>query len=113
MNREKKLTREVEKTMASLDHFEAIKAGPDFYSQVDKKIRNLSKPQKNSFKPRFGFPLLRPALLIIIILFNLVSIVLLLQEREPGQDSRDEYIATLMDEYNLVQSNYYFNYEDK
>lgn len=113
MSDKKRIEQEVEKTLDCLDHFRRIQPTASFSERVISKMYNPDRQGRRSFRPGLGSLSLRPALLLILLLLNLISVYFSLRESGPTRHSRGEYIVSLADEYNLNQANFFLNYNDE
>jgi hypothetical protein len=69
---------EVERTLASLDHMERLSAGPAFSARLMARLdsgEGQVASRRLPLIPRVFVPVLRPALLAILVLGNLLTIV--------------------------------------
>ena len=109
MSKEKLIEQQVEATLNYLDKFESVEASPGFYTRLLQKIQHPGRQKIFSQKQLFSFVVLKPILLILIILFNLITALLILPGRDQAQDNRQKYLKSLISEYNLNQSRSYFD----
>jgi len=107
MSKEKRIEQEVEKTLDCLDQFQRIDPNSSFSTRVISKIHGSDNQRRRSFRPILSYLNLKPVLLLILILFNLVSAFLLLWNDEAPQNSKNEYILSLIDEYDLNYTGYF------
>lgn len=71
------IRREVEQTMASMDKMEILEAGPYFFQKVNARLRQHERQTLPGFLGWVNTVVLRPAVLTIIVLINLVSAVVM------------------------------------
>jgi len=78
MDKRKRVREEVEKTMSLLDRMENLEAGPFFYTRVEARLRSKEREEKLKQPGIFGVKVLKPALLALLLVANLISAVFFL-----------------------------------
>lgn len=101
MNKEDRIEQEIAKTLACLDNIENIEAGPYFYSRLRAKLETPVEPREHWYRRLFGMQLLRPAFLILLVVVNLITAVLVLQNKSGSVDYRGEHLSAVAEEYSL------------
>ncbi len=101
MSKNKNIQKEVEKTLSSLDDWRKIKTDPYFYTRLSVKIENRGQSKRLVWF--FDSPILRPALIAIALLVNVLSISYYLSSNNIDTQSND--LASLFaEEYMLDMS---------
>jgi len=88
--------------MNSLDNWKSIETDPFFYTRLRVRIKN--NIESTSFNWFFDSPLLRPSLIAIALLINILSINYYLSHTEYFQEQSTDFAAVFNDEYLLDQS---------
>jgi hypothetical protein len=101
MKREKRIEEEVEKTLRCLDEMDQIESSPYFLARLQARIREMEEEKPSFFTRLFGGRGLRPALLGLMVVLNLVSTVLIWQRTHGRSTDRSQYLSALVDEYSL------------
>lgn len=107
MEKKEQIENEVQKTLQSFDQKETIECSPFFYTRLQEKIRGLEEKKRFSAKQVFGMKVLLPAFVLLIVLFNILSLALVSRKSAYQSDIRKEYISELADEYAMSPSEYY------
>ena len=95
---------EVERTMACLDGLERLEAGPDFLARVRRRVAGEDRqPVPTPWRRPFFAPLLRPALLAVLILANLFTIVLVARAGRTRDAARAASVQAVASDYALTQ----------
>jgi hypothetical protein len=109
MKTRERIEEEVEKTLRCLDEIEEIEPSPFFSARLQAGIRELEE-EKVSFLTRlFGVRGLRPALLGLMVVLNLVSAVLIWQRTHGRSTDRSQYLSALVEEYSLKGGDTYLS----
>ncbi len=107
MERKEHIEQEVEKTLRCFETIENIESDPFFYTRLQAKIRDLEEKKKPARHPGFSIGYyLRPALLVLLVVFNILSAVLVFRGSDTQSDVRQYYLTTFADEYALNQDEY-------
>jgi len=101
MSKSKNIQSEVEKTLNSLDNWKKIEADPYFYTRLSVRLENRAQPKLFSWF--FDSPILRPALIAIALLINVLSVSYLLSSNNNVAKSTD-FANLFAEEYMLDQS---------
>jgi hypothetical protein len=74
MDKQKDIPEEVEKTLNAMDSMDRLEAGPFFYVQIQAKMAQRRKAKASRWFPAIhGDTILRPVLLVMLILVNVLS----------------------------------------
>lgn len=112
MNREKKIKEEVEKSMNQLDNFKRVESNPYFYTRFQAKLKSTDEREYTSVWDVISSKILRPVLLTLIILANIISVVVAFDTKQQVE-SQDTYITAFAEEYSLNQDDTsLFNFND-
>lgn len=101
-DRKQQIQEHVDDAMALLEQQAPIKAGPWFQSHVQKKLQRLSEPDGSKWS--WGTVLLRPAILLVVVAFNLTTVFAALTPSTDAEDARQTYLNTIASEYQLSVS---------
>jgi hypothetical protein len=100
---------EVNKTLECFDTFEQIEPNPFFAARVQANIEALERRKAEKKAPvRFGR--LRPALVAVMLVLNILSAVTaitVLRTKDTQEETRKRYLAAVIEEYSLNQNEYY------
>ena len=116
MDKRKRVREEVEKTMSLLDRMENLEAGPFFYTRVEAKLRSKEREKKIKLPGFLGAGVLKPALLVLLLMINLVSAVFfLVGSKDTGlaEDNYRPYASQLAREYWPSQDTYDISLAEK
>ena len=113
MKREKRIEEEVNKTLRCLDEIEAIESSPFFYARLRAKIREIEEGEATFLARLFGVRGLRPALLGLVVVLNLVSAAFIWQRVHGRFEDRSQYLSALVEEYSLNVSDNYLLISDE
>jgi hypothetical protein len=95
---------EVARTLASLDHLAQLEAGPDFLPRLRARMAAtglLTAPPRRF--PRILMPALRPALLALLLLVNLLTIAFVARANRSGKDAGPGSVMAVAADYSLTQ----------
>ncbi len=98
--RKEELEQNVKKTLQSLDRLENIEAHPFLQTRLQAQIREYKGNKARSTVLRFHKRDLRPALLVMLLLFNILSVVFTMYYQS---DLRESSLSTFAEEYALTQ----------
>lgn len=103
------IRQKVEQTMAGMDKMEDLEAGPYFFQKVQARLREQERQVLPGFLGWVNTMVLRPAVLTVIILINLVSAVVLLrggggQPEVSTSGEQISYAAAFVADYSLGSS---------
>ena len=109
MDKRKKVREEVEKTMSLLDRMQNLEAGPYFYTRVQARLHSKERKKKTILSGFPGARVLKPALLLLLLMINLISVFVFL--KGPGDTAVVEkkyrsYASQLVREYWPSQNTY-------
>ena len=110
MERKERIEQEVKKTLEGFDAFKTIEPSPFFYTRLQAKIRTLEAQKEAKNSGFFGLKALRPALVVLMLIFNVLSVgtaLTLFRENVSQTDDRDQYLTAVVEEYALNQNDYY------
>jgi len=91
---------EVEKTLNCLDNYKKVKADPFFYTRLSIKLEK--KQETNVLNLIFNSPLLRTAIVALIIIINVLSVNYVIHENKETMDT--DFTSLFTEEYMLDQS---------
>jgi hypothetical protein len=98
----------VEETLASLDHMEQLQAGPAFISRLQARLAaGAGQPAQSRrlFRlPQVYAPVLRPVLLALLILVNLLTVVFVARTSAAQGKAEKTSILTVAKDYSLDQN---------
>ena len=103
-NEKRRIDREVERTLDSLDHINDIEVGPFFYARLKARIQ---APSETSPPWLFRFLLGRraPALLASVLVLNILTAVVILRDDNGTQaEVREDYVSVVASEYFMTGS---------
>ena len=103
MKEEEYLEQNVMKTLQSLDALEDIDAHPFLHTRLQAQIREYEENKERSTYLRFNMRDLRPVLLLLFLVFNILSVVFTIYYQA---DLRKDSLATFAEEYVLTQNVY-------
>lgn len=103
------IRQKVEQTMACMDKMEDLEAGPYFFQKVQARLQEQERQTLPGFLGWVNTMVLRPAVLTIIILINLVSAVVMFRGggTQPTVSTTGEqmsYAAAFVADYSLGSS---------
>lgn len=96
-SRQEKIEHEVEQTLAAFNQAQRLSASPWFATRVQNRLQAI--PEARPGMGLFAIRGLRPALLALIVMLNLVTAVVAVQRSEQYQETRQEYVASFASEY--------------
>lgn len=102
MDKNKNIQSEVEKTLKSLDNWKTIEADAFFYTRLSARLENMEKPIP--FQWLFDLPLVKPALIVLTLFINLLSVNYILVNTENMEEQTSNFSTVFTDEYLLDQS---------
>jgi hypothetical protein len=107
MTKQEQIAQEVMKTLQCFEHRESIECSPFFSTRVLARIRRLEEEKRvRSLRKVFSLSYLRPALLILIVVLNIVSAIMIFQGSRDHIDVRGQYLTAFANEYGLNQQQY-------
>lgn len=107
MKNKKQIEQEVIKTLQCFEHRESIECNPFFSTRVLARIRSLEEEKRaRSLRKVFSLSYLRPALLILIVVLNIVSAIMIFRGSRDHMDVRGQYLTAFANEYGLNQQQY-------
>lgn len=105
MSTKKKIEQEVEKTLRCFDQPQKLADNPFFYTRVKARIEKRSR-QTDSNLWQFGWKILKPAFLVLIVVLNIFTITNYFTADQSKTSERDQLLKTFAQEFALDQSNY-------
>ena len=105
-NKNQHIEQEIEKTLDSYNKTEKIECSPFFYTRLMGNIESLEKKQKHKVFESDLIRLLRPTLLILIIILNIVSGIYFFNYTTEQSQERSQYIKSLSEEFTIQRTNY-------
>lgn len=102
MNTKTHIEFEVEKTLESVDSFQRYEGRPFLHTRV---MAQLNKPsgKRKVIPPRL---ILQPCVLGFVLLLNIFSGLYFFTNRTNGNQSRDQYIDQLAEEFSISNTSY-------
>lgn len=98
-----RIEEEVLRTLESLDTIKDIDAGPYFYTRLQARLESSEKVPESWLTRHLLGSRLAPALLATVVVINVFTAVMVLQDGSDGQaELRDEYVEAVADEYLLT-----------
>ena len=104
--KDKHIEHEIEKTLNSLNETEKIECSPFFYTRLMGNIESLGKKQEQKIFTPDLINILRPSLLILIIILNIITGIYLFDYSSEESQERSEYIESLAKEFSIQQEDY-------
>jgi hypothetical protein len=103
----------VEETLASLDRMERLDAGPAFFQRLQARLgTEAEKPVRPGLLrlPKVFAPVLRPALLAILVLVNILTVVFVAKAGAHREEVEKASVMTVAADYSLNQNLDEFNF---
>lgn len=97
-SRKEKIELEVQKTLDSFSQADRLTPGPWFASKIQSRL-DATDPAPSRLGESLVFRLLRPALLTLIVLLNLVTAVAAFRRSEQNSETREAYVSVFASEY--------------
>lgn len=115
MNRDKKIKREVDRTMRSLDGIGRAETDPFFYARLEERLRDREEPPESA--PILGMVTLRTAAaaaaVILLVVINVFTVLEYEKSYEDTEASREENLEAFVEEYELqIPTIYELNSEE-
>ena len=112
MDKKHKIREEVEKTISLLDKVEEIDINPFLFSRIKVQLDSRAvASEKKSFD--WIFKVLRPAIVAVLLLVNIYSVIAFYQSSYSNQETRQQYLDSIANEY-VIDSNFdYLKTSDK
>jgi hypothetical protein len=105
-NKDQHIEQEIEKTLDSLNKTEKIECRTFFHTRIMGNIESMEKKQKHNVFESDLIGLLRPTLLILIIILNIVTGIYFFRYTTQQSQERSQYIESLSEEFSIQQTNY-------
>jgi hypothetical protein len=104
--RKEQIDKEVEKTLQQLDRFERLGNDPFFYTRLQAQLKSVrNQPVPFGLVSSIG-RYLRPAFLVLLLFLNLVSALIVFQNRNSSANSQTANISSFADEYSINDKSY-------
>ena len=114
MKSKEQIAQEVMKTLQCFDQRTPLESNPFFSTRVLARIRNLEEEKRaRSLRKVFSLGSLRPALLTLIVVLNVVSAIIVFRGSHNQTNIRDQYLTEFADEYAFNQNAYDFSLLNK
>lgn len=107
-NKKKQIEGEVKKTLELLDQIEEIKPNPYFYTRLQARLKKQEAERKGKTAGIFSWEKLRPAFLTVVVVINIISGILFIQENNSSAENRDKALDTIAKEYLMNQKDYIY-----
>jgi hypothetical protein len=104
---------EVYKTLHSLEDIKKTEVNPFFYTRL---MGNLVSRQKQNLHSKYRVSIvnyLRPALLVLLVVINIIYAISFFQSGTNGTNESSENIKNFVKEYNLSQTDSYSIFQSK
>jgi len=113
MDKNHQIEEEVQKTIELLDNIKNVQPNPFLYTRIKAGIENGGK--KSSWTTNRSFiDFVRPVFFGLLILINLYSLFVFLQDEGENYATREQYIDTLIMEYSPGSTSEYLdNFKNK
>lgn len=108
--RDHRIEHEIERTLTAFDSSTRLKASPWFAHRV--RTRVAAAQDSQAPLRWFALPRLRPALLALIVLLNLVTAVVAIQRSEHDAATRVTYIESFASEYAYTTNDMLFDLDE-
>jgi hypothetical protein len=105
-NKKKQIEEEVKKTLDLLDQVEEIEPNPYFYTRLQGRLRNQEAEQRSALFHIFRAKNLRLAFLAIVIVINIVSGIVFLQNGSYQTYDGSENLDAIAREYFLTNEDF-------
>jgi hypothetical protein len=102
MNRDARISEEVEKTLRAFDDLPTLEANPFLFTRLQARL--AQEGTGKGWVLAVGFRL-KPVVLAIVILLNIVTVVYVLDNPDSAS-SRDQLISTLRQEYHAEPTSF-------
>ena len=102
-NKNNEIQNEVNQTMKLFDEAEKLKAGDDFYKNVNYRLHARLEEERLHKRGLRGF--LKPAALTAITLLNVFTAYLVLSDQQQFENPRSQQLASFSEEYHLTSTN--------
>jgi hypothetical protein len=100
MDKEKKISEEVEKTLCAFDNDNILEANPFLITRINAEIAERMKQRKKVFSFNIG---MSQALMILVFLINLITLVYFYDKSEK-QNLQEKLVTQLKEEFQFDQS---------
>ncbi len=104
--RKERIEKEVEKTLQQLDRFEKLESDPFFYTRLQARIKSTQDQPLSSGLSSFIGRYFRLAFLVLLLVLNLISALLVFQNRNSSSDTQTSNISSFADEYSINDKSY-------
>lgn len=94
----------VEETLASLDRMERLDAGPAFFSKLQARLGAEAERPVRFRLPNLLAPALRPALLAILVLVNILTVVFVAKAGARREGLEKATVMAVAADYSLGQN---------
>lgn len=109
MDKRNRIREEVDLTLKAMDRMQDIEAGPYFYTRLEARLNSRKKEIRSWLPGLGGTRVLRPVMLSLLLLVNLVSAVFFLSgpgQSETGKKAMYTYVSELTTGYYKGRQNY-------
>jgi hypothetical protein len=107
MKSKAEIEQEVQKTLDCFEQKPSIAWNPFFATRVMFRVRELDEHQRvPALRRVFSLATLRPALLALIVVVNIVSAIYVWRGNQPQTDTRAQALSAFADEYTWNQQEY-------
>jgi hypothetical protein len=116
MDKQERIREEVEKTMSLLDRMQNLEADPYFYIRIEARLRSEEREKKTKLMGYPGAGVLKPALLLLLLMINLISVFFILKQSGDTGLAEEKYrsrASQLVREYWPTQDTYDISLTEK
>ena len=103
MTDKERIEQEVEKTLQCFNDIETVEPRSFFFTRLKAGIMSIEAEKARAKQRGWIVASLRPALLSLLIVLNLISAVAIFRGAETQTDSRSESLAAFAEEYSFTQ----------
>ena len=118
MDKQKQLQEKVDRTLEMMGRMESLKAGPYFYTRLESKLCSREREKRYGIRNIFRIfdRRLRPVLVTLLIVMNVISALFFLLESQNTRTSQEEYqanISLFLENYSLNSNIYDIDVTEK
>lgn len=119
MDNENGIRENVEKTLEMIDRLEPPKPGPYFYTRLEAELRRREKESYGRLPAKYGLARLRPALVTLLLLINVISAAFFLAgpktipADKTGTTGYKDYASVFLEDYSLKKNTYDIDVTEK
>jgi len=99
-----RIKQEVDRTLEYMEEIDTIDPSPFFYNRIMAHLESPASSEKNFFSRFFSLSALQPALIACFIIINICTLTLFSNGTSARSVSREENLAALAEEFQLIQT---------